>query len=182
MKHPRRRSSAFCKWDKLEKYLIFEKFIWQWRRTMWKKLLRRWNSYKFIICLFSTASYTESSSEDDDVSPREKIQSNSKGFNDFCVRNINQHAFGRREIEIAEQGDLLILPIWLISNCQFYIHTRSVVQYEINLCEEYPYGALTRFPLLVIKTRPHSISNAMLIVSSSCASAQWILRMNGGVA
>jgi hypothetical protein len=55
-----------------------------------------------------TASYTESSSEDDDVSPREKIQSSSKGFNDFCVRNINQHAFGRREIEIAEQGKLYI--------------------------------------------------------------------------
>jgi hypothetical protein len=42
------------------------------------------------------------------VSPREKIQSNTKGFNDFCVRNIHQHAFGRREIEIAEQGELLI--------------------------------------------------------------------------
>lgn len=48
------------------------------------------------------ASYTSSSEED--VSPREKIQSNSKGFADFCVRNIQQHAFGRREIEIAEQG------------------------------------------------------------------------------
>lgn len=37
------------------------------------------------------------------MSPREKIQSNGKGFADFCVRNINQNAFGRREIEIAEQ-------------------------------------------------------------------------------
>lgn len=51
-----------------------------------------------------SASYTGSSSEDDDVSPREKTQQNSKGCNDFCVRSINQHAFGRREIEIAEQG------------------------------------------------------------------------------
>ena len=25
------------------------------------------------------------------------------GFSDFCIRNINLHAFGRREIEIAEQ-------------------------------------------------------------------------------
>jgi hypothetical protein len=50
------------------------------------------------------ASYTGSSSEEDDVSPREKILNNSKGFSDFCVRNINQHAFGRREIDIAEQG------------------------------------------------------------------------------
>lgn len=37
------------------------------------------------------------------MSPREKIQTTEKGFTDFCVRNINQHAFGRREIEIAEQ-------------------------------------------------------------------------------
>ena len=32
-------------------------------------------------------------------------QESSKGFKDFCVRNINQAAFGRREIEIAEQGE-----------------------------------------------------------------------------
>ncbi|KAF4525135.1 hypothetical protein B566_EDAN005077 [Ephemera danica] len=51
----------------------------------------------------TTSSYTGSSSEEDDVSPREKIQKNSKNFSDFCVRNINQHLFGRREIEIAEQ-------------------------------------------------------------------------------
>ncbi|XP_033341450.1 adenosylhomocysteinase-like 1 isoform X3 [Megalopta genalis] len=52
---------------------------------------------------YSSASYTGSSSDEDDVSPREKIQKTEKGFIDFCVRNINQHAFGRREIEIAEQ-------------------------------------------------------------------------------
>lgn len=50
------------------------------------------------------ASYTGSSSDEDDTSPREKVLKNSKGFSDFCVRNINQHGFGRREIEIAEQG------------------------------------------------------------------------------
>ncbi|KAL3196830.1 hypothetical protein MRX96_045064 [Rhipicephalus microplus] len=33
----------------------------------------------------------------------EKVQKNSKGFSDFCVKNISQAAFGRREIEIAEQ-------------------------------------------------------------------------------
>lgn len=32
------------------------------------------------------------------------MQTNSAGNSDFCVRNITQHAFGRREIEIAEQG------------------------------------------------------------------------------
>lgn len=51
---------------------------------------------------YSSGSYS-SSSEDDGISPREKTQTNSKGFSDFCVSNINQAAFGRREIEIAEQ-------------------------------------------------------------------------------
>lgn len=55
------------------------------------------------LCTTIVASYTGSSSEEDDVSPREKIQKTDKGFTDFCVRNIDQHAFGRREIEIAEQ-------------------------------------------------------------------------------
>lgn len=50
-----------------------------------------------------TASYTGSSSEEDDVNPREKSQQNSKGSSDFCVRNIQLAAFGRRELEIAEQ-------------------------------------------------------------------------------
>lgn len=59
---------------------------------------------EFYFVLFSLASCTGSSSEEDDVSPREKIQKNSRGHSDFCVRNISQHAFGRREIEIAEQG------------------------------------------------------------------------------
>ncbi|EDW78738.1 uncharacterized protein Dwil_GK12540 [Drosophila willistoni] len=53
---------------------------------------------------FSSASYTGSSDDGDDVPPREKVQKNTKGSSDFCVRNITaQHAFGRREIEIAEQ-------------------------------------------------------------------------------
>uniref|UniRef100_A0A1B6DFP7 Adenosylhomocysteinase n=1 Tax=Clastoptera arizonana TaxID=38151 RepID=A0A1B6DFP7_9HEMI len=53
---------------------------------------------------YSSASYTGSSSDEDDVSPREKIQKATKSnFSDFCVRNINKHGFGRREIEIAEQ-------------------------------------------------------------------------------
>ena len=33
---------------------------------------------------------TGSSSEEDDVSPRENIQKNSKGFSDFCVRRVAQ--------------------------------------------------------------------------------------------
>lgn len=48
------------------------------------------------------ASYTDSS--DDETSPRDKTQLNSLGGTDFCVKNIKQAEFGRREIEIAEQG------------------------------------------------------------------------------
>lgn len=48
------------------------------------------------------ASYTDSS--DDETSPRDKQQKNSKGNGDFCIKNIKQAEFGRREIEIAEQG------------------------------------------------------------------------------
>jgi len=50
----------------------------------------------------SSGSYSGSSS-DEEGSPREKIQTNSKGESDFCVRKIEQHTYGRREIEIAEQ-------------------------------------------------------------------------------
>jgi hypothetical protein len=42
------------------------------------------------------------------VSPREKVQSTLLGFSDFCVRNLGQGAFGRREIEIAEQGCIFL--------------------------------------------------------------------------
>ncbi|XP_013875297.1 adenosylhomocysteinase 3 [Austrofundulus limnaeus] len=49
----------------------------------------------------SAASYTDSS--DDETSPRDKQQKNSKGNGDFCIKNIKQSDFGRREIEIAEQ-------------------------------------------------------------------------------
>ena len=38
----------------------------------------------------SSGSCSGSSSEEDDVSPRENIQKNSKGFSDFCVRRIAQ--------------------------------------------------------------------------------------------
>ena len=33
---------------------------------------------------------------------RERNQANSKGFNEFCIRNIERHNLGRREIELAE--------------------------------------------------------------------------------
>nr|CAH8847884.1 unnamed protein product [Trichobilharzia regenti] len=64
---------------------------------------------------YDSASYTGSSSGDDEVesqqreNPRERYMKpglravNSRGFNDFCVQKIRQASFGRREIEIAEQ-------------------------------------------------------------------------------
>jgi len=52
----------------------------------------------------TSGSYTGSSSDEDDAaSPREIIQRNGAGSTDFCVRRIQQHSYGRREIEIAEQ-------------------------------------------------------------------------------
>lgn len=76
----------------------------------------------FNVCALVAASYTDSS--DDETSPREKTQVNSKGSSDFCVKNIKQAEFGRREIEIAEQGletNLLCLVLcnWLSSNLCF---------------------------------------------------------------
>lgn len=51
---------------------------------------------------YAAASYTDSS--DDETSPRDKTQVNAHGSSDFCVKNVKQAEFGRREIEIAEQG------------------------------------------------------------------------------
>lgn len=46
-------------------------------------------------------------SSEDETSPRDREQKNSKGSKDFCVKDISQALFGRREIQIAEQGTLL---------------------------------------------------------------------------
>ncbi|XP_032288773.1 adenosylhomocysteinase-like 2 [Drosophila virilis] len=53
-------------------------------------------------CSFSSACFTETSDEDE-ISPKDVKQNNSHGSSDFCVKNIGKAAFGRREIEIAEQ-------------------------------------------------------------------------------
>ncbi len=39
------------------------------------------------------------------------LQANSSGKSDFCVKNIKLADFGRREIEIAEQGKFQIVVI-----------------------------------------------------------------------
>uniref|UniRef100_A0A3P9LJF5 Adenosylhomocysteinase n=1 Tax=Oryzias latipes TaxID=8090 RepID=A0A3P9LJF5_ORYLA len=50
----------------------------------------------------SLSSVSNESSEDE-LSPQNKEQKNSKGFSDFCIKNIKQADFGRKEIEIAQQ-------------------------------------------------------------------------------
>merc|ERR1719369_597958 len=52
---------------------------------------------------FSSGSYTGSSSDEEDASPRDNVMKNTAGSSDFCVRKISAHSYGRREIEIAEQ-------------------------------------------------------------------------------
>lgn len=46
-----------------------------------------------------------SDSSEDESSPRDKLQKTSKGLSDFCIKNIKQADFGRKEIQIAEQGE-----------------------------------------------------------------------------
>jgi len=70
-----------------------------------------------LIFNFTIASYTGSSSDEDvGPSPRNRPQVNSKGFSDFCVKNLTQAAYGRKEIEMAEQGLNMQL---LLSNHQY---------------------------------------------------------------
>ncbi|XP_029377972.1 S-adenosylhomocysteine hydrolase-like protein 1 isoform X3 [Echeneis naucrates] len=53
----------------------------------------------------STDSYRSvcSESSEDESSPKDKLQKTLKGLSDFCIKNIKQADFGRREIEIAQQ-------------------------------------------------------------------------------
>ncbi|GBP18337.1 Adenosylhomocysteinase 3 [Eumeta japonica] len=44
-----------------------------------------------------------SSDEDEGIQPHEKAIAAGQPNPPYCVRNVEQHAFGRREIEIAEQ-------------------------------------------------------------------------------
>uniref|UniRef100_A0A669CRG6 adenosylhomocysteinase n=1 Tax=Oreochromis niloticus TaxID=8128 RepID=A0A669CRG6_ORENI len=42
-----------------------------------------------------------SDTSDDESSPRDKLQKSTKGPSDFCIKNISQADFGRKEIEMA---------------------------------------------------------------------------------
>lgn len=47
---------------------------------------------------------SDAENPEDEVSPRDMQQINSKGSSDFCIKNIKLADFGRREIELAEDG------------------------------------------------------------------------------
>lgn len=71
---------------------------------------RNSTSSQSSTCSSYTATVSSDFDDDDDsdwvgVSPRLRQQSNSKGFKDFCVRNIKLAKFGRREIEYAERSE-----------------------------------------------------------------------------
>ncbi|KAG7999814.1 Adenosylhomocysteinase 3 [Nibea albiflora] len=65
----------------------------------------RCRSLSHSISQSSTDSHSSvgSDSSEDGPSPRDKLQKTSKGFSDFCIKNIQQAEFGRRAIEIAQQ-------------------------------------------------------------------------------
>ncbi|KAK1804345.1 hypothetical protein P4O66_020367 [Electrophorus voltai] len=60
---------------------------------------------KAVCCSLPPSSSDSCSSESSEgkTSPRYMEQVNSKGSKDFCIKNIRQAAFGRKEIEMAEQ-------------------------------------------------------------------------------
>ncbi|XP_041693896.1 S-adenosylhomocysteine hydrolase-like protein 1 isoform X4 [Coregonus clupeaformis] len=66
-----------------------------------RRSLSRSLSHSSTDSYSSAASNTDSS--EDEMSPRDRQQRSSKGHQDFCIKNIKQADFGRREIEIAEQ-------------------------------------------------------------------------------
>lgn len=45
-----------------------------------------------------------SDSSEDESTPKGKLQKTSEGLSDFCIKNIKQAEFGRREIGIAQRG------------------------------------------------------------------------------
>lgn len=44
-------------------------------------------------------------SSEGESAPQDKPQKTSKGLSDFCVKNIEEADFGRKEINIAQQGE-----------------------------------------------------------------------------
>lgn len=57
------------------------------------------------VCV-CVADYSGSSSDEDEVSPCNKVMSNRKGVSDFRVKSLKHGHIGRKVISIAEQGQL----------------------------------------------------------------------------
>ena len=73
------------------------------------------------------------------------LQSNTTGLSDFCVKNIKLADFGRREIEIAEQGYFLpvylfvCLFLWIGWNIMLELlstdHGNRLIEKDISSCQ-----------------------------------------------
>ncbi|XP_077067008.1 adenosylhomocysteinase like 2a isoform X2 [Siphateles boraxobius] len=50
----------------------------------------------------NSSGHSDAENLEDEVSPRDRLQINSKGNRDFCVKNIKLADYGRQEIELAE--------------------------------------------------------------------------------
>ncbi|XP_026880354.2 adenosylhomocysteinase like 2a isoform X1 [Electrophorus electricus] len=68
---------------------------------------------KAVCCSLPPSSSDSCSSESSEgkTSPRYMEQVNSKGSKDFCIKNIRQAAFGRKEIEMAEQEMMALMTL-----------------------------------------------------------------------
>ncbi len=63
---------------------------------------RRGSSERRRSSFGSDDSWSSYDSEDDLPHPRERAHVNSNGFTDFCVKNLSNADFGRREIQLAQ--------------------------------------------------------------------------------
>lgn len=78
---------------------------WTAPGVIWTRALTDASLLNILTSL--TGDYSGSSSseeEEDDVSPKEVVLKNSAGQSDFRVKNIKIAPYGRKEIEMAEQG------------------------------------------------------------------------------
>lgn len=70
------------------------------------------------------------------------VQKNKKGGSDFCVKNIKLADFGRREIEIAEQGKQTILCFGRLVSGEspmcYFLCRQNVMRFSFGLVAEMP--------------------------------------------
>ena len=83
-----------------------------------------------ISCPCTTGD-SDSYSSDDEGSPRDRIQTAAKGFRDFRIKDIKLASYGRKEIEIAEQGRSHSDSIerWISVSFPFCINTARWISY-----------------------------------------------------